>query len=103
MYSISISLLSSLVISSSLCIVFASFPVVSVILLAALPVGAHNTYFLSKFSNISIIHFIIVVFPVPGPPVITVMLLFKDTEIASFCSSDNSMLLSLLTSSIYSA
>ena len=47
---ISISMLSNLFssifpISNNLCIVFASSPVVSVILLAALPVGAHKTTF----------------------------------------------------------
>ena len=56
--------------------------------LAALPVGAHSTDFLFCNLYISIMLFIIVVFPVPGPPVITHTLLSFTSSIASFCSSD---------------
>ena len=58
-------------ISSNLCIVLDSSPVVSVILLAALPVGAANTTLFLFFLNIFIIVLIVVVLPVPGPPVRT--------------------------------
>ncbi len=57
-------------ISSSLCIVLASLFEVSLILLAALPVGAVKITSFLFFSNTLIIEFIVVVFPVPGPPVI---------------------------------
>ena len=42
----------------------------SLILFAALPVGASSIVLNPSFSAISIMHFITVVFPVPGPPVI---------------------------------
>ena len=70
-------------ISNNLWIVFASLLEVSLILFAALPVGAQSTTFWSLFSNIFIMVFIVVVFPVPGPPVIMVTSLF----IASFTAS----------------
>ena len=76
-------------ISNSLCIVFASSPVVSVILFAALPVGAQSTTFLLCALYKSNIHFIIVVFPVPGPPVIMHTLFSFICSIASNCFSDN--------------
>ena len=78
-------------ISNSLCNVLASSPVVSVILLAALPVGAHKTAFFLCFLYNSIIVFIIVVFPVPGPPVIIHTLLLFTASIASFCFSDKNI------------
>ena len=71
-------------ISSSLCIVFASLPDVSLILLAALPVGAANITSFLLFSNIFIIVFIVVVLPVPGPPVI----ITTPFSIASFTAND---------------
>ena len=80
---------STFVISKSLCRVLAGFLVVSVILFTALPVGAAKIYFLSSSSSRSIIHFIIVVFPVPGPPVIILILEFRHICIASFCSLDS--------------
>ena len=58
-------------ISNKRCNVFASSPVVSVILLAALPVGAHRTTFNPSCLYNSITVLIMVVLPVPGPPVIT--------------------------------
>ena len=83
---------SILPISNNLCNVDASFPVVSVILFAALPVGAAKITFFPLSSYISIIFFIIVVFPVPGPPVIIVTLFSFTNFNASFCFSDNSIL-----------
>lgn len=56
-------------ISSSLWIVLASIPEVSLSRLAARPVGAQSTTFASKLSRVFIMDFTIVVFPVPGPPV----------------------------------
>ena len=79
-------------ISNNLCIVFASRPVDSVILLAALPVGAAKRTFIPLFSYISIIHLIIVVFPVPGPPVIISIPFSKAPIIASFWESANLIL-----------
>ena len=79
-------------ISNNLCIVFASLPVDSVILLAALPVGAAKRTFIPLFSYISIIHLIIVVFPVPGPPVIISIPFSKAPNIASFWESANTIL-----------
>ena len=51
--------------------VLASNPQTSLILFAALPVGAANITLLCSIFIALIIVFIIVVFPVPGPPVIT--------------------------------
>ena len=84
--------------SSNLCKVFASSPVVSVILFAALPVGAHNTGFIPCFLYNSIIALIIVVFPVPGPPVIIHTLCSFMLSIASLCFSESSI--SILSSII---
>ena len=58
-------------ISSNLCIVWASIPQVSLILLAALPVGAASLISSPSIWKYRIMVFIVVVFPVPGPPVIT--------------------------------
>ena len=57
-------------ISSILWIVFASWPVASVIRFAARPVGAARLTSNPSDSNSWIIALIVVVFPVPGPPVI---------------------------------
>ncbi|CCZ95004.1 uncharacterized protein BN495_00271 [Corallococcus sp. CAG:1435] len=54
------------------CIVFASRSVLCDSLLAALPVGAQNSNRKPVAVRISAIQRIIVVFPVPGPPVMTV-------------------------------
>src|SRR6266446_10739977 len=51
--------------------VFASKPVVSVSRFAALPVGAHSRHFTPLALRISRMEFTSVVFPTPGPPVIT--------------------------------
>ena len=58
-------------ISSRRWIVFASKPVVSVSLFAALPVGAHSMHFTPLARRIIRIEFTSVVFPTPGPPVTT--------------------------------
>ena len=50
--------------------VFASCPVVSVMRLAARPVGAHSTTSPNSDKR-EIMHLMMVVLPVPGPPVIT--------------------------------
>ncbi len=52
------------------CMVFASYPVASVIRLAARPVGAARRISISSSSKYRIIVLMVVVFPVPGPPVI---------------------------------
>ena len=57
--------------SRSLCMVWAAYPVASVILFAARPVGAASTMFMRRLSYILIRTLIMVVLPVPGPPVIT--------------------------------
>ena len=62
-------------------------PVVSVMRLAARPVGAARTILLVASENISNIAFVIVVFPVPGPPVMTVILLVMADFTASICFS----------------
>ena len=88
-------------ISNNLCNVLASSPVVSDILFAALPVGAHKTILYFFCLYISIILLIIVVFPVPGPPVIIVTLLSFIALIASFCFSDNNI--SVLSSTSFNS
>ena len=75
--------------SSSLWIVFASDPVASSILFAALPVGAQSATFFRKFLKIAMIHFIIVVLPTPGPPVIIATPFSIALLIASFWLSWN--------------
>ena len=69
--------------------VLASSPVASVIRFAALPVGAHNTTFSLCDEKRFKINLIIVVFPVPGPPVIMQTLLSFIHFKASYCLSDN--------------
>ena len=76
-------------ISRSLWIVLASLPVDSVILFAALPVGAPRSTLIPLFSYMWMIAFIIVVLPVPGPPVIISIPLLNAPIIASFCDSAN--------------
>ncbi|VIG04902.1 Uncharacterised protein [Clostridioides difficile] len=76
-------------ISSNLCIVFASLLEVSLILFAALPVGAAKVTLLPLFSNMSIIALIVVVLPVPGPPVIINTPLLTDSLTAKICFSAN--------------
>ena len=72
-------------------IVYAGIPVVDISFLAALPVGARSANFsgfkLIISNNSLTIHLIIVVFPVPGPPVIIVKLLFRALVIAFLCDS----------------
>ena len=58
-------------ISSRRWMVFASMPVVSVSRFAARPVGAHSRHFTPLTRKIIRIEFTSVVFPTPGPPVIT--------------------------------
>ena len=79
-------------ICNSLCNVLASSPVVSVIFFAALPVGAQSTTFFSSLLYNSIMLLIIVVFPVPGPPVITQTLFSFTANIPSLCLSESSIL-----------
>jgi len=59
-------------ISSSLWIVCASYPLVSAIRFAARPVGAARRISRPSISKYLIMVLIVVVFPVPGPPVITI-------------------------------
>ena len=68
---------------SILCIVEASAPVASVILLAARPVGAAREIDRPSVSKYLIIMFMIVVLPVPGPPVMTVIPFFIAVATAS--------------------
>ena len=51
--------------------VFASAPVASLIRFAALPVGAANRKSLPSFSKYRKMVRMVVVFPVPGPPVMS--------------------------------
>ena len=81
-------------ISSNLCIVFASLLEVSLILFAALPVGAAKVTLLPLFSNISMIALMVVVLPVPGPPVIINTPLLTDSLTAKICFSANLIFLS---------
>ena len=67
--------------------VLASTPVASVILLAALPVGAARAIFKPNSSAILSIAFSVVVLPVPGPPVIINNLELNAALIASDCLS----------------
>ena len=90
-------------ISKSLCIVFASLWVASVIRFAALPVGAAITTLKLLSSNMSIIQFIMVVFPVPGPPVIISTPCWKAPLIASFWLSAKAILFFFWNSSISSS
>ena len=74
----------------SLCKVFASTPVLSDILWAALPVGAAKTgrhFFALRISQSARK---IVVLPVPGPPVIMLTLFFNAAIIALVCSGAKS-------------
>ena len=69
------------------CIVFASTPVLSESLFAARPVGATSAIVFPICLRMDMTHFIIVVFPVPGPPVMIETGFLTDISIARFCSS----------------
>ena len=83
--------------SSSLWIVWASYPVASVIRFAARPVGAARRILIPSLSKNWIIVLIVVVLPVPGPPVnmskpcliasITALCCIGSNSIFSFCST----------------
>ena len=73
--------------SNKRCKVLACMPVVSVNRLAALPVGAAKRIRYSLIFNAWIIPTVVVVFPVPGPPVIIVILFCKAHLIAFNCIS----------------
>ena len=77
---------------NNLWIVDAGIPVLSSSLFAALPVGAQRTTLFSIAFAISTTDFMIVVFPVPGPPVITVTLFLKTSSTADFCLTSSSSL-----------
>ena len=80
--------------------VFDSRPITSVILLAALPVGAASKTFLSICSKRSTKTLVVVVFPQPGPPVkiakgedMAWMILFCCSSLKlSFCFFRNSFI-----------
>ena len=88
-------------ISRSLWIVKASRPVCSFILLAALPVGAASFITLSMDSKMSIKTFSVVVFPVPGPPVMTKTPLFIASLTALLCVFESSISLNFSVSIIF--
>ena len=77
--------------SKSLCIVLASLPVSSVILFAALPVGAASATSSPLFSIRVIIPFTVVVLPVPGPPVNISKPLLTAISIACLCFSSKTI------------
>ena len=92
--------------SRSLWIVLASKDDVSVIRIAALPVGAAISTFLPALFKMLKIVYMMVVLPVPGPPVMTLMFPFIHAATASLCvllnfmpflTSASSMRLSTLT------
>ena len=70
--------------SSSRCSVLASMPQASLMRLAARPVGAASAISPLTLSR-RMMHLMIVVLPVPGPPVITVMPLLTAVSIARRC------------------
>ena len=78
-------------ISNNLWIVCASTPHVSVIRFAALPVGAASRISSLSISKYFIMALIVVVFPVPGPPVITISPLSAANATARFCISSSIM------------
>ena len=77
--------------SSIRCMVLASYPVISLIRFAALPVGAARKMSRPSSSKYLIILLIVVVLPVPGPPVITKSPFLTASETASFWCSSSSM------------
>ncbi len=86
--------------SSKRCMVFASTPLVSVMRFAARPVGAASNTFAPADWKTLIMAFKIVVFPVPGPPVSTII--FDRTAVftALSCSSANSIFILASTASM---
>ena len=68
--------------------VLASRPVASLILRAALPVGAASITLWPRRSWIAMIDLIMVVFPVPGPPVMTITFLSTESLTARACCSE---------------
>ena len=70
-------------------IVCASYPVASVILFVALPVGAAKRMLIPSLSKKRIIVLIVVVFPVPGPPVNTSKPCLIDSITAVCCLGSN--------------
>ena len=75
--------------SSKRWIVCASYPVVSVILFAARPVGAASAISIPSLSKKWIIALMVVVFPVPGPPVSTIIPFLAASMTAFCCISSN--------------
>ena len=65
--------------------VWAGFPLASCIRLAARPVGAHSSTSPSSSSRMDGIQRMQVVFPVPGPPVMTQILLLSAALTARRC------------------
>ncbi len=61
-------------------------PVVSLMRLAARPVGAASKIFIFLDLNDEIMPFTVVVLPVPGPPVSTITLAARALSIASCCT-----------------
>ena len=80
--------------------VFASAPLISLILFAALPVGAASLTLRFFFFIAWIMVFIMVVFPVPGPPVITITEFVKVHSTACLWASARVMPVSASTSFI---
>ena len=80
--------------------VLASLPVSSVILLAALPVGAASATSSPLFSIRVIMPLTVVVLPVPGPPVKIRSPLLTAISIASLCFSSKVILLVFSKASI---
>ena len=77
--------------SSMRWMVLASYPVASVIRLAARPVGAARSISIPSISKYRMIVLMVVVLPVPGPPVITNSPLFTASYTAFSCSSSRCM------------
>ena len=67
--------------------VLASIPVASLILFDARPVGAARSTFMPEERSAPMMAFVVVVFPVPGPPVSTITFDFRANLTASSCVS----------------